>query len=270
MRLTSIAAAYREPVYVDRDMWEKIVLNLLSNAFKYTLQGEITVELRPAGRTRGAPSATPGSASPDELPHIFERFHRIESSQARTNEGSGIGLALVQELVKLHGGSIRSRARRAAEARSRCRVPMGTAHLPADRMQACALQVFRRHGRRALHRGSAPMACPTSEPRITAENLPDPEARCFTSRLRAKLALRACREFFWPTTTRICATTSTGCSREDYEVEAVAMAKRHCEAARRQTARSDPRRRDDAPPGRLRLAGALRADRSLERASRSY
>ena len=107
---SSTAPPLAEPVFVDRDMWEKIVLNLLSNAFKFTFEGAIAVT--PARRRRRASSsrcATPASASPsDELPRIFERFHRVEGARARTHEGSGIGLALVHELVELHGGDDRA------------------------------------------------------------------------------------------------------------------------------------------------------------------
>ena len=95
------------PVPVDRDMWEKIVLNLVSNAFKFTFEGEIAISLRSIGdsvelivRDSGV-----GIAS-EELPRIFERFHRVEGQHGRTFEGSGIGLSLVEELVKLHDGSI--------------------------------------------------------------------------------------------------------------------------------------------------------------------
>ena len=89
-------------------MWEKIVLNLLSNAFKFTLEGEIAVALRrvPGGvraRRAGHRHRHPGVV---ELPRMFERFHRVEGARGRSHEGSGIGLALVQELVKLHGGAI--------------------------------------------------------------------------------------------------------------------------------------------------------------------
>ena len=104
-----------EPVYVDRDMWEKIVLNLLSNAFKFTFEGEIAVELQGVGGRQAFAQLTvrdTGVGIPQsELPRLFERFHRIEGQKSRSFEGSGIGLALVQELVRLHGGTIRGRKR---------------------------------------------------------------------------------------------------------------------------------------------------------------
>ena len=96
-----------ELVYVDRDMWEKVVLNLVSNAFKFTLEGQIRVGLQ---RVDGAAVLTvqdTGSGiPPDELPLVFERFHRVAETRGRTHEGTGIGLALVHELVKLHGGTV--------------------------------------------------------------------------------------------------------------------------------------------------------------------
>ncbi|MEI6947592.1 ATP-binding protein [Paraflavisolibacter sp. H34] len=95
------------PVCLDTEMWEKIVLNLLSNAFKYTLEGAIRVELREHGQAvRLSVSDTGVGIAPEELPRIFDRFHRVENSRGRTFEGTGIGLALVQELVKLHGGTL--------------------------------------------------------------------------------------------------------------------------------------------------------------------
>lgn len=93
--------------YVDRDMWEKIVLNLISNAFKFTLEGEIRVTLRAVGGQAVLTVRDTGIGIPEkELPRLFERFHRIEGAQGRSDEGSGIGLALIHELVKLHHGSI--------------------------------------------------------------------------------------------------------------------------------------------------------------------
>ena len=94
-------------VDVDRDMWEKIVLNLLSNAYKYTMNGKITVQLREEAEMVKLIVRDTGVGIPEgELPKIFDRFHRVEHSKGRTFEGSGIGLALVKELVKLHEGTI--------------------------------------------------------------------------------------------------------------------------------------------------------------------
>ena len=96
-----------ESAYVDREMWEKIVLNLLSNAFKFTLAGRITVRLRREGTIAKLEVSDTGVGMPEaDLPRVFERFYRAEASGGRSIEGTGIGLALVQELVKLHGGSI--------------------------------------------------------------------------------------------------------------------------------------------------------------------
>jgi PAS domain S-box-containing protein len=96
-----------EAICVDRDMWEKIVLNLLSNAFKFTFAGTISIRLQWIGsQVKLSVTDTGIGIPPEELPHLFERFHRVENSQGRSYEGSGIGLSLVQELVKLQGGTI--------------------------------------------------------------------------------------------------------------------------------------------------------------------
>ena len=131
-------------VYVDRDMWEKIVLNLLSNAFKHTFQGEIAVSLRLAGTRDGQHGThvelrvrdTGTGIPPDELPRLFERFHRVQGAPARTHEGTGIGLALVQELVKLHGGEIAVESEIGQGTAFTVSIPTGTAHLPLDRIEA--------------------------------------------------------------------------------------------------------------------------------------
>jgi PAS domain S-box-containing protein len=94
-------------------MWEKIVLNLLSNAFKFTHAGEIAVGLRPAGEGAELSVRDTGVGIPEEeFPRLFERFHQVQGTRGRALEGTGIGLALVAELVKLHGGSIRAESTR--------------------------------------------------------------------------------------------------------------------------------------------------------------
>lgn len=96
-----------EPIAIDREMWEKIVLNLLSNAFKFTLRGEIEVGLRETSDDVELKVRDTGVGIPaDELPNVFERFHRVRTIQGRSHEGTGIGLSLVQELVSLHLGTI--------------------------------------------------------------------------------------------------------------------------------------------------------------------
>jgi signal transduction histidine kinase/FixJ family two-component response regulator len=125
----------QHPVYVDRDMWEKIVLNLVSNAFKFTLRGAIEVTLQAReGAVELHVSDTGVGIAPDEMPHIFERFHRVLGPGARTMEGTGIGLALVQELVRLHGGSIRVESVLGSGSRFIVRLPFGPAQLPAEQI----------------------------------------------------------------------------------------------------------------------------------------
>jgi PAS domain S-box-containing protein len=122
-----------EPAYIDRGMWEKIVLNLLSNAFKFTMSGQIEVGLRSAGRSVELRVQDTGSGiAAEELPHIFERFYRVSGAPGRSYEGSGIGLALVQELVKLHGGTTRVSSEPGRGSTFTVRIPLGFAHLPAE------------------------------------------------------------------------------------------------------------------------------------------
>jgi signal transduction histidine kinase len=117
-------------VPVDRDMWEKIVFNLLSNALKYTLAGGIEVRLRAEGGRVILTVRDTGCGIPEaELPRVFERFHRVRGAEARTHEGSGIGLALVRELTRLHGGD----AQVESEPGKGCAF---TISLPADRVPA--------------------------------------------------------------------------------------------------------------------------------------
>jgi PAS domain S-box-containing protein len=124
-----------QPVYLDREMWEKVVLNLLSNAFKFTLQGKVTVRLRSEGDSALLQVEDTGvGIPPHELPRLFERFHRVEGTQGRTHEGSGIGLALVQELVRLHQGSIEVSSHLQQGSTFSVRLHYGTAHLPRERL----------------------------------------------------------------------------------------------------------------------------------------
>jgi PAS domain S-box-containing protein len=139
-----------ELVYVDRSMWEKIVLNLLSNAFKFTFEGEIKTCLRITAETVALSVSDTGTGIPEhELPHLFERFHRIEHARGRTFEGSGIGLALVQELVKLHGGSVRVESTYGVGSRFTVSIPLGHTHLPKEKVAARSNQRFATAGANA-------------------------------------------------------------------------------------------------------------------------
>jgi PAS domain S-box-containing protein len=124
-----------EPVFVDRDMWEKIVLNLLSNALKFTFNGTIRIELHRRGAGVELSVSDTGTGIPaGELARIFERFHRVEGAKSRTHEGTGIGLALTHELVRLHGGTIAVESEVDEGTRFVVGVPFGSAHLPQDRV----------------------------------------------------------------------------------------------------------------------------------------
>jgi signal transduction histidine kinase len=187
-------AALAEPVCVDREMWEKIVLNLLSNAFKFTLRGSITVRLRANPTHAVLEVADTGvGVSAQEIPRLFERFHRVEDTQGRTHEGSGIGLALVQELVKLHGGSIEVESVLGFGTTFRVYVPRGTAHLPADRLKTPAVRKLRSAGAQAFvleALRSIPDATenPPSLPEVTASTTRPANER-FASTFGARVVL---------------------------------------------------------------------------------
>jgi PAS domain S-box-containing protein len=130
-----------EPAYVDLEMWEKIVLNLVSNAFKFTFEGQIEVRLREsAGRVELSVRDTGTGIPRDELLKLFERFHRVAGAHGRTHEGSGIGLALVQELAKLHGGSVVAESVHGQGSAFRVSIPQGRSHLPAEQIGVARTQ----------------------------------------------------------------------------------------------------------------------------------
>ncbi len=137
MRLVVRCEPMPEQAFVDRDMWEKIVLNLVSNAFKYTHEGEIRVLLHADGDQAQLSVEDTGIGIPeDELPKVFHRFHRVEGARGRTQEGSGIGLALVLELVKLHGGSVDVQSVQGRGSRFTVSIPLGKDHLAPERLGA--------------------------------------------------------------------------------------------------------------------------------------
>ncbi|WP_420715233.1 ATP-binding protein [Corallococcus sp. BB11-1] len=136
LRLVVDCPPLPEPLYVDPEMWEKVVLNLLSNAVKYTHQGEIRVRLQWEGTQAVLTVQDTGVGIPrEELPRIFERFYRVRATQGRSHEGTGIGLALVQELVKLHGGTVLVASTLGEGTTFTVRLPKGFAHLPAERVE---------------------------------------------------------------------------------------------------------------------------------------
>jgi signal transduction histidine kinase len=131
-----------EPVYVDRDMWERVVLNLLSNAFKYTLRGEINVAVAQIDNQAVLTVSDTGIGIPAEsIPKLFDRFYRVEGAQGRTHEGTGIGLALVYELMKLHSGSVSVQSEMGQGSTFTLRLPLGRDHLPRERVVAARARV---------------------------------------------------------------------------------------------------------------------------------
>lgn len=129
--LPTLAAA----VYVDKEMWEKIIFNLLSNALKYTLQGEVKVKLAIiSGQVVLTVTDTGIGIAEQALPHIFERFYRVEQAQGRSHEGTGIGLALTQALVKLHSGTLQLTSTLGSGSTFTLCLPLGKAHLPQAQM----------------------------------------------------------------------------------------------------------------------------------------
>ncbi len=158
-----------EPVYADLQMWEKIVLNLISNALKFTSSGRIAVNLARGGNTATLTVSDTGIGIPkSQLPRVFERFHRVEGTSGRTHEGTGIGLALVQELVKLHGGTISVESEYGVGTQFSVSLPFGSAHLPKERIgQSADEQARARH--RAMFENEALAWLPSENEHAAAE-----------------------------------------------------------------------------------------------------
>jgi signal transduction histidine kinase len=132
---TEVIAA---PIYLNGEMWEKVVFNLLSNAFKFTHEGKIEVIVREKKkhvelkvRDTGVGIAT------KNLDRIFETFAHVEGTRARAraNEGTGIGLALVRELVAAHGGTLTVKSEEGLGSEFLVSIPKGKSHLPARQVQ---------------------------------------------------------------------------------------------------------------------------------------
>ncbi len=125
------------PVYVDKEMWENIIINLLSNAFKYTLNGSISLSLHEVGNHIELCVSDTGVGIPQsDLDKIFQRFYRVKGSRGRTHEGTGIGLALIKELIALHGGSIMVKSEVDKGSSFTACIPVGKDHIPADKIRS--------------------------------------------------------------------------------------------------------------------------------------
>jgi len=137
LRFVVIAEKLTGPVYVDNEMWEKIVLNLLSNALKFTFEGSIIVTLKQSGDFAELKVKDTGTGiPPEEIPLLFKRFHRVQGAKSRSHEGSGIGLALTHELVKLHHGTIEVESTLGEGTTFTVRIPMGKSHLLSHQLRA--------------------------------------------------------------------------------------------------------------------------------------
>jgi signal transduction histidine kinase len=135
LRLVVNCPPLPEPVYVDPELWERIVLNLVSNALKYTFEGQVVVTLRARPDSVELTVRDTGVGIPaDELPHVFERFHRVHRFRKRTQEGTGIGLSLLRELARLHGGDASLKSVEGRGSTFTVEIPRGSAHLPQDRV----------------------------------------------------------------------------------------------------------------------------------------
>jgi len=137
-------------IYFDQDKMEKILTNLLSNAFKFTPErGAVTVRIQssspvPADSLEIIVSDTGVGIPEEELSHIFDRFYQVDASQTREQEGTGIGLALAKELVELHRGTISVTSVVGKGTEFRVRIPLGSAHLKADEILAAQAEIGER------------------------------------------------------------------------------------------------------------------------------
>ncbi|NJN85085.1 MAG: response regulator [Leptolyngbyaceae cyanobacterium SL_7_1] len=124
------------PIYLDLEKFDKVLYNLLSNAMKFTpVGGSITVVLEHLGDHCLLQVKDTGvGIRPDQIPHLFERFRQADGSASRSHEGSGLGLALVKELVELHGGQVSVESSYGAGATFTVWLQTGSTHLPPNQV----------------------------------------------------------------------------------------------------------------------------------------
>jgi len=169
------------PVWVDRVMWEQILTNLLSNAFKHTFEG--TIEVRIDATEDGGARLTvrdSGTGIPaQEVPRLFERFHRVQSARSRSIEGTGIGLALVRELTLLHGGDVTVESAEGSGATFTVTLPGGSAHLPGEQLRESSVSATASGFAAAQADEALRLVARTDEPDSDAGNIAagDPTAR---------------------------------------------------------------------------------------------
>ena len=135
LRFVVVTDELAGPVHVDRDLWAKCVLNLLSNALKFTFSGTITLSLRDTGEGVTLSVTDSGiGISPDDQEQLFERFHRVLGARSRSYEGTGVGLALVADVARLHSGAVTLDSEVGTGSTFTVTVPYGVGHLPSERL----------------------------------------------------------------------------------------------------------------------------------------
>lgn len=141
----AISASEDISLYFDHDKLEKIITNLLSNAYKFTpTEGSITLALDQYAPTKIFPQGfaeivvwdTGKGIENEHLSKIFDRFYQADSSSTRGYEGAGIGLALTKELVELHGGVISVTSVKNEGSCFAVKLPLGHTHLKPDELLA--------------------------------------------------------------------------------------------------------------------------------------
>jgi len=117
-------------VYIDQEKMDKVIFNLLSNSFKFTESGSITISLDKSETQVFIKIKDTGKGIPDkELPHIFDRFRQVDGTTTREQEGTGIGLSLVKEYVELHKGSVEVTSKEGDGTEFTISLPTGIDHL---------------------------------------------------------------------------------------------------------------------------------------------
>ncbi|WP_278913822.1 ATP-binding protein [Deinococcus wulumuqiensis] len=164
-----------QSAYVNPDLWEKVVLNLPPNAFKFTLKGGVRLSLAPEGHFAVMRVQDSGVGIPEaELGQVFQRFHRIQGQEGRSFEGTGIGLAFVREVIEQHGGSIEVQSEVGQGSTFTVRLPLGAAHLPPDAVHAGGVASPQLTGQALPYVAEALRWLPTAE-EVAAEGSGTPE-----------------------------------------------------------------------------------------------